>query len=92
MEGDRRAAGFCIRRCPSIWIFNHQVSVNGQDAGVYTGLHDGKPPREVGDKMIIHDINMSDIGTGDLFQFVLKSGDIAIKNRRRNERRGHESS
>ena len=92
MEGDRRTTGFCVRRRPPIWIFNHQVSINRQDTSVDAGFDDGKTPGEVGDKVIIHDIDMSDISTGNLFQFVLKSGNIAIKNRRRNERRGHESS
>ena len=57
VEGDGLAADLRVLRRPAIRILDHEVCVNRQDAGLYDGFCDGQTPREVGDEMVVHDVD-----------------------------------
>ena len=84
VEGHGLAADLRVLRRPAIRILDHEVRVNRQDAGLHDGFRDGQTPREVGDEMVVHDVDMSDIRSCDLGELTAQIGDIAVENRRAN--------
>gem|GEM_PF-4403140 len=79
MASDLRVAGR-----PAIGILDHEVGVHREDPGLDDGLSDREPPRQVRHEMVVHDVDVGDVGSGDLREFAAQVGDVAVQDRRAN--------
>ena len=73
-----------ILRCPTIRILNHEMRVHRKDTGLDDGLSDREPPRQVRHEMVVHDVDVRNIGAGDLGQLAAQIGDVTVQDRRAN--------
>ena len=68
----------------------HQVHINGgRDAVVAQGLTNRRAKRQVGHVVIVHDIEMHDVGAGieHGLNILTQTGEVGGENRRRDQRR-----
>jgi len=84
MKADDIGAGFCKIGDEAIDGFDHQVDVNRYLHMRSNCLTDERPDCQIGNIMIVHDIEMDDIGAGchDVADFFTETGKVGGQNAR----------
>lgn len=77
VEGNRGGTRACVLDRPSVWILNHEVSIYRQSPVADCGFNHRQSPRQIGNKVPIHYVNVNQVGIGDAVEFLVQSSNVA---------------
>jgi hypothetical protein len=83
VEGHRPRARFGVCRSPPVRVGDHEVAVDGDRADPQQRLDHGQSEGEVGDEMVVHDVDVRPVGIGHGIQLALQVGEIGGQDARR---------
>ena len=70
---------YIVARC--YYIFEYEVAVERDRRDLEQRLDDRQPEREVGDEVVVHDVDVRPVGVGDPLQLPLEVGEVGGQDR-----------